>query len=207
METQPYPEATAGTGGILCDSRGGDHAVAITGYNQTGFFFNSATNEQFNPRFVSDTNLNTYAFSGRVVNGYELYCPYSEFLAAYSNNMWCFTAIFPIGYAPIIQQQRIQLTNENGNPLADMPVSSPFSSARTDPNGYATLNITTLGSPISVGFNLHAYGDGDYCGAYGESSDLKLGYSLSGDFGIYMLYPAAAAAWQATRCQQIEYVR
>ena len=207
VETQPYPQATVATGGILCDSRGGDHAVAITGYNQTGFFFNSATNEQFNPQFVSDSRLNTYARLRRVVNGYNLYCPYSEFVAAYSNDMWCFTAIFPVGYAPIIQQQRIQLVNENGNPLAGMLVSSPFSSAQTDSNGYATLNITAFGSPISVGFNIHASGNGSCSGEYGETSDMKLGYSLGGDFGIYMLYPSAAANWQATRCPQIEYLR
>jgi hypothetical protein len=207
VETQPYPQANVSTGGILCDSRGGDHAITITGYNQTGFFFNSATDEKFNPRFVIDDSLNTNSCEGRVVNGYDLYCPYSEFIDAYSNEMWGFTAIFPLNYVPIMQQQRIQLVDENGKPISGMLVSSPFSSATTDSNGYATLAITVLGTPISAGYNMQAHADGDYNGQYVETSIGKLGYSFAGDYGLYMLYPATNAYWQTTSdYSQIEYL-
>ncbi len=50
VETQPYPQANVTTGGIICDSRGPDHAIVITGYNQTGFIFNSATSEKSQSR-------------------------------------------------------------------------------------------------------------------------------------------------------------
>lgn len=208
VETQPYPQATMSTGGILCDSRGGDHAVTITGYNQTGFFFNSATNEQYNPAFVCDDSLNTYATVGRVVNGFDLYCPYSEFAVAYSNGMWCFTAIFPINYATIMQQQRIQLIDASGDPVSGMLVSSPFSSATTDSKGYATLTISDLGAPISVGNNMHANADGNYCGQYAENADSAVGYTFSEDCGMYMLYPSINECCQvATNFSCIEYLQ
>jgi hypothetical protein len=190
VETQPYPQATVSTGGILCDSRGDDHAIVITGYNQTGFIFNSATNEEFNPIFVSNDSLNTYAYDGRVVNGYELYCPYSEFIAAYNHEMWGFMAVFPLNYTPILCQQTVQLLDKNSNPISGTLVSSPFSSATTNSYGYATLTITDLGTPISVGYDMQAYSNRSYCGQYNENLYIELGYST------YMLYPTTNAYGQ-----------
>lgn len=207
VETQPYPQANISTGGILCDSRGGNHAVVITGYNQTGFFFNSATNEKFNPKFVTDDSLNTYAYNGRVVNGYQLYCPYTEFIEAYDNESWCFTAIFPIDYTPIMTQQRIQLVNQNGNPLSGMLVSSPFSAATTDSQGYANLTTTYLGTPITIGNNMQAQANITYSGEYTEASNTQIGLSFSTQQGIYMLYPATSPFGQTiSDFSQIEYL-
>jgi hypothetical protein len=203
VETQPYPQANSSTGGILCDSRGQDHAIVITGYNQTGFMFNSATNEQSNPQFVSDDSLNTYAQEGRVVNGYGLYCPYSEFINAFSNESWSFTAIFPINYAPVMRQQTVHLVDENNQPISGMLVSSPLSTARTNSDGYATLTITDLGTPITLGYNIQTNAYGNFCGNYYDIR--QVGYCSSVDYGIYMLYPTTAN-WQAPTNRQIQYL-
>ena len=203
VETRPYPQANVNTGGILCDSRGPDHAIVITGYNQTGFIFNSATSEQFNPVFVSDDRLNTYANKGQVVNGYMLYCPYQEFIDAYNEQTWSFTAIFPLNYSIVMRQQTVQLVNGNKQPISGMLVSSPFSSATTNSDGYATLNITLLGTPITVGYNMQTNADGNFCGQYNET--YERGYCFGGDYGIYMLYPTTSTNWQASTDRQIEY--
>jgi len=207
VETQPYPQATASTGGILCDSRGTDHAIVITGYNQTGFIFNSATNEEFNPSFVSNDSLNTYAYDGRVVNGYELYCSYSEFMGAYNHEIWGFMAVFPLNYAPIMCQQSVQIMYKNGNPISGILVSSPFSSAITDSKGYARLNITELGAPISVGYNMQACSNRTYSGQYTENPYLELGFSFGENYGMYMLYPSTNATGLTTwNYPQIEFI-
>jgi hypothetical protein len=204
VETQPYPQANATTGGILCDSRGQDHAIVITGYNQTGFIFNSATNEVFNPTFVSDDSLNTYSSNGRVVNGYELYCPYSEFIGAYTHGMWSFTAVFPQNYEPIKRQQSVQLLDGDKHPISGMLVSSPFSSATTNSDGNATLTITDIGTPITVGSNIQGNTTVNYGGQYIDTS--QLGYCSSDNYGIYMLYQTTTANWQETTERQIEYL-
>ncbi|MGO8806194.1 MAG: C39 family peptidase [Candidatus Bathyarchaeia archaeon] len=202
VETQPYPQANSSTGGILCDSRGQDHAIVITGYNQTGFIFNSATNEQSNPQFVSDNSLNTYVQDGRVVNGYRLYCQYSEFINAFSNESWSFTAIFPLNYAPVMRQQIVHLVDENNQPISGMLVSSPLSTARTDSDGYATLTMTYLGTPITLGYNMQTNAYDNFCGHYYDTR--QVGHCSSGDYGIYMLYPTTAN-WQATTNRKIQY--
>lgn len=203
VETQPYPQANASTGGIICDSRGPDHSVVITGYNQTGFIFNSATSEKSNPAFVTDDRLNTYSRGGQVVNGYMLYCPYQEFIDAYNQQTWSFNAIFPLNYSAIMRQQTVQLLNENKHAISGMLVSCPFSSATTDSEGYATLTITLLGTPMVVGSNMQTNSNGTYCGSYSETHQLNC--SFSEDYGIYMLYPTTSANLKMPPAKQILY--
>ncbi len=133
-----------------------------------------------------------------------LYCPYQEFIDAYNSEIWSFNAIFPLNYSAIMRQQTMQLVNENKQAISGMLVSSPFSSATTNTDGYATLTITLLGTPIAVGYNMQTNANGNYCGQYNETHQLNR--SFSEDYGIYMLYPTTTENSQATTTKQIEYV-
>jgi hypothetical protein len=118
--------------------------------------------------------------------------------------MWSFTAIFPQNYEPIMRQQSVQLLDGDKHPISGMLVSSPFSSATTDSDGYATLTITDLGTTITIGSNIQENATVNYCGQYIDTP--QLGYCSSGNYGMYMLYPTTTTNWQATTQRQIEYL-